>query len=559
MVGLLLLTPGSSSGENGQPPDDLIIIEEEDGGNGGQLNDNDLIIIEDEPHRTDTAAERLDIATEPEQVRWKLPLAADFASMNGSILARGSVSPNLTGKEDPWRGTAQGRFVLELKPDSPWRAHMDARVRGQGRAALMGSDFNLATSPTVTANSFATRGFAELGEAYVSLRVPKGTFSIGRQLFNWTRTEIARFGDVINPIDPREGPLFSTDSRQPVLAVAGRVLLGRIAVQGVWTPVFEPPFMQFFASDQQAVSPFQPSFSLAASPEQIGAEHLTRVYGDAREAIVGPRTDTSTAEFALRASGTAAGVDLGAQVFLGYDRMPKLLLSPAESVALGMASSGAVPGAVSQHLNLNCSGAVAGDCPPMQRRFPIEFQRTVIGQIDGATTLGPAVLKIELMAAPVSPILPGATVHLIDATTQALHSGAFSKLAAAIAVESGYGEWLQASVELVDIAYLDIPAGVRIANLEPTSQAVDSNRTVHRLAFAIALHGSLFDRDLSWHCLAFASPVQMDYAVTPRIVYRTLFGQELALGVEFLGGPPGTFGRFHEAASRLYVEWNLSF
>jgi len=519
----------------------------------------DSIIIIDDGAATSTGP----AATEaPARPLWVLPLRADFIGVSGRMLARGGLWYGAGGDADPWRGVAEGRFGIDLRPRNPWRAHVDAFVRGTGRAALPALDWRPDTAIELQANTLASRSTLELGEAYVSLNVPKGSLTVGRQVFVWSRTELAQLANVINPADSRCGLLMpeSDDGKLPVLAAAGRLLLGRIALQGVWVPLFEPPRAQYFASESEALSPVLPPLALAPSPTTLGSAALGRVFRDPREAIASPRTEGSTAELALRVSGTAGGIDLGAQLFWGYDRMPALALPPGMALALGLANDGVqLPGAAAELAQLCPRPTEAGGCVPLRELGRLDFQRTLIGQIDAATMIGPTVIKAELMATPKGSPLPGGVVHVIDQNTHALSSTTLSKLAAAVALETGYGEWIEGSLEVVDVAYLNVPPGVRVARVESADAAVGLERTVHRLVVGAAVHGALFDRDLRWRCAALVSPVQRDYALAPRIVYRTIFDQDLALGVEIVGGPAGSLGHFFAPANRVYAEWRIDF
>ncbi|MBN2358589.1 MAG: hypothetical protein JXR83_04000 [Deltaproteobacteria bacterium] len=493
---------------------------------------------------------------------WVLPLRADFVGVSGLVLARGGLWYATETAGDPWRGVAEGRFGIDLRPRNPWRAHLDAFVRGTGRAALPALDWKPDAAVEVGADTVASRSALEIGEAYVSLGVPKGSIAFGRQVFAWSRTELARLADVVNPADARSGLLFpeGDGGKLPVLAVAGRLLLGRIAVQGVWTPLFEPPRAQYFASESEAQSLIQQPLALAPSPAALGSDGLGRVYRDAREAMAGPRTEVGTSEVALRATGTAGGIDLGAQVFYGYDRTPALELPPGMARALGLANDGVLlPGAVDEIARLCPRPNEAGGCTPLRELGRLEYLRTLSGQVDAATMIGPTVIKAELMAVPKGEPLPGSVVHVVEQNTRALASITLSKLAAAAALETGYGEWIEGSFEVIDVAYLNVPPGLRVARVEPAGTAVGFERTVHRLVLGASVHGALFDRDLRWRCAALVSPVQRDYALAPRLVYRTLFDQDLALGAEIVGGPAGSLGSFFAAASRVYAEWRIEF
>ncbi|MFH1810833.1 MAG: hypothetical protein ABIJ09_18970 [Pseudomonadota bacterium] len=541
--------------------DDIIQILDEDEPLPGASSGEDLIIIEDDGDGL-AAASATSQHMPALAMRGILPLAAEYIAVSGLVVGRGAAQLTLSSAGDPWRGLAEGRFGVDLKPRNPWRAHVDAWLRGQGRAALPARDALDGVTPRFDDQTFGSAARAELGEAYLGLRVPKGSLTVGRQVFAWSRSELARLGDVFNPPDQRAGLLFpaADDGRLPVMAVSGRVIIDRIALSAALAPWLELPRVPFFASDVAALLPTQGGLALAPAPELLGLPQLGRVYMDQREAVIGPRRDLSTAELALRVTGSAGGVDLGAQIFVGYDRMPVLLLDPGMARALGVANDGVINQGLRTALGELCAQPNrAGGCLGLGSLLALEYQRTVVGQIDGATTVGPAVLKIELAAAPQGDPLPGSVVHVIDERTRALSSTRLTRLALAVALESGYGEWVQGGLELVDTAYLNVPPQVRVARVEPVDTSVDYERTVHRLALGLAVHGALFDRDLLWRLSALASPLQRDFAVAPRVSYSWLLGQQLALGAELLGGPPGSLGGFSHRASRLYAEWRLEF
>mgnify|MGYP000069242131 CR=1 FL=1 len=113
-----------------------------------------------------------------------------------------------------------------------------AFARGAGRAALPAADLLDDPELRLGEGDLSSAARVELGEAYLQLRVPKGSLAIGRQTFSWSRSDIARLGDLINPADERAGQLFpmAGTGRLPVLAVAGRVLVGGFALQAVLVP-----------------------------------------------------------------------------------------------------------------------------------------------------------------------------------------------------------------------------------------------------------------------------------------------------------------------------------
>jgi len=526
------------------------------------IEDDEPIVIEDADDAASPGYPAFAMSGERTETQSTQPRWEDFIAVSGALQSRAGTSLWLPPLSDPWRGIAEARFAIDLRPRFPWRFHVDGWARGTGRAALPSSPLTWRDHAVVDADTVVTDASAELGEAYMRMRVPKGSLTLGRQVFSWSRNDLTRLGDVINPPDTRAGLLFPAgySGRLAVFALAGRILLGEVALQAAWVPLFEPPRVRFFASDVEAVEPGAPPPALAPAPRTLGLDALARPLADTREAMIGPRTGPSTGEVAVRASGTAGGVDLGAQIFAGYDRTAALHTRPAMAAALGLAHDGLRPLAAAATLRQLCPApARAGGCVPLGDLVQLEYQRTLIGQIDGATTLGPAVLKAELMAVPKTGPLPGSVTHLIDTGSAQLFSDTVSKLATAISLESGYGEWIQGSVEVVDVAYLNIAEGRRVARVEPATEIAAEERTVHRFALGVALSGALLDRDLLWRCAAMASPLQRDYALAPRLSYRTWLGQELALGAELIGGPAGTFGGFYEAASRLYFEWSLAF
>lgn len=535
--------------------EDLIIIDTDD-------PDDSLIIIEDDDGKSGDLLSPVQPAIAPpgDLGSQLFDFFNHSTRLSAEAFLRPSLHPLLAQHHDAWRALLQGRILFDVKPQSFWTAHVDLWARGLARSAWPALDIDLAQPLALDAPGlYDLRPEAALGELYLRLSGAMGSLSLGRQRFQWSRSDLAQFADLINPVDQRAGLLLPEggDGRLPVWSIAGRLLLGRVALRAIFVPIFQSPHSALWASEARALDP------LAASPAWLDSDQSWQMPGLARslreveQLNRSPASDLSTAEMALRATGSAGGVDLGAQIFWGHDRTPWIVANDDWAQILAAANDARVD-AARQTMQAACpTDSERQSCLPSASDLSLIYTRSLVGQIDGATTVGPALINLQFSATPLGGSLPGAVVPIIDLDNGRLTTQRLSRLNAALALESGYGEWVQASVELIDQAYLNVPSGHRVAQVEPVDSDSTFRRTVHRFAVAMRVQGRLLDSRLLWHLGALSSPVQRDFFVAPRLSYKWVHGQELSLGAELLGGPPGSQGGFYSSASRLYMQWGL--
>lgn len=542
----------STNSHSTDDDEDLLIIEDEG-------EDDNLIIIEEDP-----VAQTADSLTVRKDENRIVPITAlknfwhDNVQISPRLLLRPSVQPSLASGYDAWRSLLQGQLSLDVKPGTFWRVHADLFARSYLRSSLP----TLSDSAPLSINyrspdlyHFNTE--LDLGEFYLKLVGAVVSISFGRQLYNWSPSDLSRFADLINPVDQRAGLLIpdTEQGRLPVWSLSGRLMLKGLALRAVFVPFFQAPRSSFFASEARSFDPMAGSQAWLRSEQTWRQSGLARAYRYNSQAQQSPKPDLSSAELALRASGSAGGVDLAAQIYWGHDRNPALLADPAVEQMLAAANDGRVTNALISAFDQSCRASAGSSCSDLGEFVQFDYQRSLIGQIDGATTIGPALVNLQLSAAPMTGTLPGAVVPIIDIASGRLQTQRFSRLNAALSLESGYGEWIQANLEFIDLAFLNVPAGMRVAQVEPIDSDSSFARTVHRFAVAMRLRGRLFDSQILWQFAALASPVQRDYFLRPSFVYHWIFGQELSLGAELLGGPPGSQGGFYAPASRLFLQW----
>ena len=531
--------------------DDLLIIEAED-------DDDDLIIIDEDSslQKDPDFAIPKKIVSDP--IATLKQFWQDSVKISPDLLLRPALQPALGFGYDAWRNLAQAQLTIDVKPQSFWRLHADGFARAYMRSSLptlSGSapdDTDLSRSDLYHFNSEL-----DLGEFYLKMTGSMGSLSMGRQLYNWSLSDLSRFADLLNPVDQRAGLLLpdAGQGRLPVWSMSGRLLVKGLALRAVFVPFFQPPRSTFFASEARAFDPLAGSQAWLSSEQNWQQRGLARRYRLSLQAQQSPKPDLSSAELALRASGSAGGVDLGVQVFWGHDRNPAISADPAMEHVLAAANDGRVDAEIIRAFAPQCDESNFADCPAMDQFVRFDYQRSLVGQIDGTTSIGPALVNVQFSAAPLTSSLPGAVVPIVHIPSGRLQTQRLSRLNASLSLESGYGEWIQGNLEFIDLAFLNVPTGVRIAQVEPIDSDSSFARTVHRFAIAMRLRGRLFDSQLLWQVAALASPVQRDYFLSPRLVYDWIFGQELSLGAELLGGPAGSQGGFYAPASRLFMQW----
>ncbi|MFZ9888846.1 MAG: hypothetical protein ACO3JL_15210, partial [Myxococcota bacterium] len=147
--------------------------------------------------------------------------------------------------------------------------------------------------------------------------------------------------------------------------------------------------------------------------------------------------------------------------------------------------------------------------------------------------------------------LPGKTA-LIITPAEGLTSVQTSYGAAALSIESGLGEWVTGTVELIDAVWWDVPGGANLFGVETVTATADSSRVVHRPALAWRLSGTLWEQRIEWRLVGEGGPLQQDLLTALDLQYRLpLFDLLLGTRAAIFTGEAGSPGWLQQDATSL--------
>lgn len=186
---------------------------------------------------------------------------------------------------------------------------------------------------------------AQLGDAFISTRFGRLLVRVGQQRVVWGRTDLARPLDILNPADFTDGPGSAMGADFTALGATTPILMAKASYVGelattefVLVPFFEPHRFSLLSGDFAVA---RPGNELAArNPAISGLQRFDPALYDVIEpALIGtevPDEVASNASAGLRVTTHAAGVDLGAGYFFGWDRIPVITLDPDLQEILGI-------------------------------------------------------------------------------------------------------------------------------------------------------------------------------------------------------------------------------
>jgi len=122
-------------------------------------------------------------------------------------------------------------------------------------------------------------------------------------------------------------------------------------------------------------------------------------------------------------------------------------------------------------------------------------------------------------------MLPGKTAIFVD-DGEGLTSQQVSQYGWALAVETGFSNWFEGSLELFDVMWLGLPSGVTLWGVELFHDPIGANDflrgygMVHRLALGAQVAGSIFDEALKWSLRGEGGLLQADVLLSGELRYN---------------------------------------
>ena len=545
---LVVLLAPLAAGRARANDDDLVIIEDEpvtgkdgviifDKGDGQGLgralddkgggdDDDDLIIIIDEPDAPLPTAER---ASGPLGRTWEAwHIAADT-----EIFAAGQLTDAVDG---PWRVLGSTWVESWLLPAQ----NLSFYGTAFGRVAVDGTP------------EARVVPFADIYELYAKVTVERATVNFGRLVIPWGRTQAAGFGDRLHPPDLRRGPPFPDPARQkqPQLGAQVKGSLDVVGVEGVAFVSYEPTEGSLVAANQGGVRIGRYQTALARAPSKAGGLLLD----DDTSAL---RKLPALAEplLAARAWRRVGEIDVTASVAWQFDETPTLNLAPdvrRAIVAEALALRGVVVVPAPQS---PCGGDVSLSC--VGDRSALTYNRTQSFSLDASWGLGLVVVRAEAMAFPKIGDQGGKTALIVD--DDGLRSVQVGQWSAAVAVEGQLGPAIDGSLELFNVAWDGVPRDTRLWGIEVLNDDVDGAdtpdlRVVNRLAAGAHLGGAFFEDRVLWKVRGEAGMLQPDVLLSAEVRYRLpLFDLYVGGRGDLFTGFPGSPGWMRQDASLFGV------
>jgi len=223
---------------------------------------------------------------------------------------------------------AYAGLVLTHRFSARWSARLEGRLRWTMLAQSREGNPPIA----VTRDSWEGRVEPDIGQTYLSFRRDAWSVRVGTINFSWGSTDITRPSDTINPRDLRLGPLASRDETKiPVFATDLGWATRHWELQWLVVPVFVPHRADLYGSDNAMIrdggiidapgagalfrSAIDPSLRHLAQPLLVQTSL--------------PRPTPENASVGARATARYGGADISAGYMFGWDRTPRVALSPA--------------------------------------------------------------------------------------------------------------------------------------------------------------------------------------------------------------------------------------
>lgn len=392
--------------------------------------------------------------------------------------------------------------------------------------------------------------FADVYELYAKITLDRATVQIGRLAVPWGRTLGAGFGDRLHPPDLRRGPPFPDPAwqKQPQHGVQVKGSVGVVGVEALAFFSFEPSEGPLTAANQGGVRIGRYQTVLARSPTLAGG--LLESDDTSR---IRPKPALMQPTLAARAWRRIGEIDVTASAAWHFDETPTLRLADdvahvvaAEGLALRGLPAGPPLVVCDTPGGVTCLGAGA-----------LTHGQTTSFAIDASWGLGLVVARAESAIYPRVGLLPGKTALILEDT--GLRSIQVGHIATAVAVEGQLGPAIDGSLELLHVAWDGVPGSARLWGvevLEPDDGGNVANalRTVHRLAFAAHLGGSLFDERVDWRLRGEAGLLQADVLASAEVRYRLpVFDLYLGGRGDLFTGRPGSPGWMRQEATQFGI------
>lgn len=405
-----------------------------------------------------------------------------------------------------------GRLRIRLGADVKLNEHV--RVFLEGKAQLRWAterDFDRA------------KGFFEpmLGEAFVDFYSPSVDVRIGNQRIPLGANPLGSPADVLNPRDLREGFLNAEpeDTVLPVFAVKLSGQVNKLAWTAAYVPFFTPSKFDLFGQDeallQPSLAPALPTKNIDPSIEDGIQQHLVQTKTPAPFA----------GDVALRAVYQGP-VKLGASWSWINEKLPQVFIDPELAGVLAQQAKG-------QRVDPATALSVQNRLAAGETLYRGVYARQHVFAVEGSALLGPVQLDADLAYSP--------RQTFFDISFAPVSKSA---LTFSVALSQAKDSPLLYGISYLAMVIPDIGAKEQIAILEPATAAGAPHTAFFHLFAGNISYPVWHDRFLL-ELRAFFEPVQLSFALAPRVTWQAVEGLKLFLAGEvWSGNPYSPFGYF---------------
>ncbi len=373
-------------------------------------------------------------------------------------------------------------------------------------------------------------------EAYAELQGDKINFRIGNQVLTWGHNELISPIDVLNPLDLRD-VLSPELYKLPVLAANATVALGkRASVSAVIEPFFEPSQIPLFGQNFSLVAPGSNlERQLGSALGQIDRTLDSRLNQLAATKL--PDDNPLNSTVGARLQYQPGCFDLAASAIYGWNRLPTVHLDPD---LLQIVTSGTPPPDAIGRLTTK----LAANLPLVSSTYT---RRAVLG-LDGAATINDFTLKLDVAAE------PNTTVYSTTATPLSL-----TELSGTAGVDYARGDFLQWSVSAYANDYLQVPAAMLLAMIEPVKDVAAQRRAVWQWGIVASARWLFWKQRLELRLRGIFDGSVLGGTVLTTLTYHLNHLHHLVVGGLFLGGPSGTIFNYFQRNNEVFFEYRFAF
>lgn len=354
----------------------------------------------------------------------------------------------------------------------------------------------------------------------------------GYQIFAWGANDTLAPGDVLNPMDIRDG--FAQDpSKQPKIPVFALKLNYRFSkfnITAAWIPFYSPHKAYIYGHDFALVQP-SVILPLAAYLATIDPALEDAIQDDFLKAHT-PDEDILNSQAAIRFWGTQGGVDFGLSYAFLWERLPYAMLDPelGKLLYLGFQEN-------PDYRQLAfLANNVLQRVQRMEPLYLITYKRQHVISADMSTSLGPLILKADVG------IVPQMTLYGQNHFLPTVYPFRKPVLTYSVGLDYRYQEDFFVLVQWYHMIVLNMKEGESLFMVKE-----------HVTMILFMLRLVLLDEKLEIGISGMGGISQRDLVLGPYVKYKFNSHWSLTLGGNILEGRKQSIGGYFDHHDQVYL------